>query len=186
MSQAFSPQADMSSNRLSGGFLRTLTALKQPKNILEVGMFFGYATLCMCEGAPQAAVTCLEWDGRYVELAKDSFDAHPCTNTITIVQGDATQTMLEQMQQQQFDFIFIDADKQSYTFYVEHAIAHLPIGGVLVVDNSLWGGRVIDTNAHNDIHTHAIDSVNTMLLNHPNMINTLIPIRDGVHVAIKI
>ncbi len=186
IAQEFSPQAGMSSNRLSGGLLRTLTAIKQPQHILEVGVFFGYSTLCMAEGAPQAKITALEWDGRYVELAKDSFDAHPCTNTITVVQGDALETIVQQMQRHQFDFIFIDADKQSYVFYVQHAINHLPSGGVLVVDNTLWGGRVTDMNTHDDVHTKAIDSANKMLLEHPNMINTLIPMRDGIHVAVKI
>ena len=182
----FSPQAMMSSNRLSGGFLRTLTAIKHPKNILEVGMFFGYSTLCMAEGAPCAKITTLEWDGRYIELAKDSFDAHPCTNQITVVQGDASETIIQQMDKQQFDFIFIDADKQSYEHYVHLAIEHLPIGGTLVVDNTLWGGRVLDTHTHDDEHTIAIDSVNNILLHAKNMINVLIPIRDGMHVAVKI
>lgn len=183
--ERFSPQAMMSSNRLSGGFLRTLTAMKQPKNILEIGLFFGYSTLCMAEGSPDSMITSLEWDGRYIEIAKDNFQSHPCTNIFHVIQGDATKTIEHQMQQTQFDFIFIDADKQNYPFYVSCAIAHLPSGGVLVVDNTLWGGKVLDVHTHNDPHTMGIDEANKMILTNPNMINTLIPIRDGMHVAVK-
>ena len=178
----FAPQADMCSDRLSGAMLRTLTALHKPKKILELGLFYGYATLCMAEGAPNADITCIEWDGRVIDSAKDFFDKHYCTNTITVIHADANEKLAEVLEQNQFDFIFIDADKKGYVNYVEQCSEHLQSGGVMVVDNTLWRGRVIDPENEKD---STVDESNKILMEDNRFENVLIPIRDGMHLAVR-
>ncbi len=178
----FAPQADMCSDRLSGAILRTLTALHKPKKILELGLFYGYATLCMAEGAPEAEITCIEWDGRVIDSAKDFFDKHHCTNKITVIHGDANEKIENVLAREQFDFIFIDADKNGYVNYVEKCANHLQRGGVMLVDNTLWRGRVVEPENEKDC---IVDESNKILLEDIRFENVLMPIRDGMHLAVK-
>ncbi|MGB1361476.1 MAG: O-methyltransferase [Alphaproteobacteria bacterium] len=179
----FAPQADMCSDRLSGSFLRTISLLKQPKNILELGMFYGYATLCMAEGSPQAKITCVEHDGRVIDRAKDFFDAHPCKNEINVIHADANTELDKILSSEQFDFIFIDADKRAYADYAEKCCDHLQSGGVLIVDNTLWRGGILETDT--DEKAISVDEANKYILNDDRFENVLLPVRDGMHLAIK-
>ena len=178
----FAPQADMCSDRLSGAMLRTLTTLHKPKKILELGLFYGYATLCMAEGAPDAEITCIEWDGRVIDSAKDFFDKHGGDNSITVIHGDANEKLAGVLSENQFDFIFIDADKTGYVNYVNQCKEHLKSGGVMVVDNTLWRSRVLDPENEKDC---AVDESNKILLDDDTFENVLMPIRDGMHLAVK-
>ena len=179
----FAPQADMCSDRLSGGFLRTITAMNKPKNILELGMFYGYSTLCMMEGAPNAKITCVESDGRVIDRAKDFFDAHPCKNIINVIHKDANTELDNILASEQFDFIFIDADKKAYGDYVEKCCDHLQTGGVIVVDNALWRGEVLDTETNEK--ANSVDEANKYILNDDRFENAMLPIRDGIHIGIR-
>ena len=179
----FAPQADMCSDRLSGGFLRTITAMNKPKNILELGMFYGYSTLCMAEGSPDAKITCVESDGRVIDTAKDFFDAHPCKNIIDVLHCDANVELDNILESQQFDFIFIDADKRATADYVEKCCNHLQSGGIIVVDNSLWRGSVLNTE--NDEKANSVDEANKYILNDDRFENAMLPIRDGIHIGVR-
>lgn len=179
----FAPQADMCSDQLSGSFLRNIALLKQPKNILELGMFYGYSTLCMAEGSPNAKITCVEHDGRVINIAKDFFDAHPCNNIINVIHADANTQLDEILSNEKFDFIFIDADKKAYVDYVKKCCNHLDTGGVLIVDNALWRGNILNTE--NDEKAISVDECNKELLNNERFENSLLPVRDGMHLAIR-
>ena len=156
---SFAPKADMCSNSMSGGFLRILTSLKKPKHILEIGMFFGYATLCMAQGYKDADITCLESNKNVITKVKRYLKHHKI-DTITIVYGDAKVTLEPTLAQKRFDFIFIDAEKCGYPYYVKTCCDHVSIGGVIVVDNALWSGKVLDPK---DKQTVAIDEANKIL-----------------------
>ena len=180
----FAPQTpDMSSDRLAGAVLRTLVAIKQPKSILEVGTFVGYSTLCMLEGYADGKITCLDWDERTVKMATERFAGTPYENRVHIIQGDASESMQNHLNHDQFDFIFIDADKRSYLHYVQWCYDHMPIGGVLVLDNALWKGRVVNPQS---LHDKGVDNANKWLAEHKGLVNAMIPVRDGMHIVVKV
>lgn len=179
----FAPQTPaMSSDRMSGAVLRTLVTALQPKSILEVGTFVGYATQCMLEGAPQAQVTCLDWDERTVNMVQERFGKGAYGHRWRILHGDAYDSMMHQINHETFDFVFIDADKVSYPKYVQWCYDHMPVGGVMVVDNALWHGRVLDPQSHHDVGVH---DANTWIANHSKLTNVLLPVRDGMHICVK-
>ena len=182
--RAFAPQTpDMSSDRQAGAVLRTLVAIKQPKSILEVGTFVGYSTLCMLEGCAGAKMTCLDWDTRTVKMATERFAGTPYENRIDIIEGDAYDSMQNQLNRHQFDFIFIDADKRAYLNYVQWCYDHMSMGGVMVVDNALWKGRVVCPET---LHDQGVDNANKWLAGHEGLINAMIPVRDGMHIVVKV
>ena len=180
----FAPQTpDMSSDRLGGAVLRTLVAIKQPKSILEVGTFVGYSTLCMLEGCDAPHMTCLDWDARTVKMARERFANTPYESRINIIEGDAYDSMQNHLANHQFDFIFIDADKRAYLHYVQWCYEHMPIGGVLVVDNALWKGRVVNPAS---LHDKGVHDANTWLARNEGLVNALVPVRDGMHIVVKV
>ena len=180
----FAPQTpDMSSDRLGGAVLRALVAIKQPKSILEVGTFVGYSTLCMLEGCEESKITCLDWDERTVKMATERFVGTDYENRVNIILGDAYESMQNTLDHAQFDFIFIDADKRSYLQYVQWCYEHMPVGGVLVLDNALWKGRVVNPQSLHDI---GVDNANKWLAEHVGLINAMIPVRDGMHIVVKV
>ena len=180
----FAPQTpDMSSDKLAGAVLRTLVAVRQPSSILEVGTFVGYSTLCMLEGCDKATVTCLDWDERTIAMVKDRFAGTPYQSRMHIIKGDAYESMQDKLTQHQFDFIFIDADKRSYLPYVQWCYDHMSMGGVLVLDNALWKGRVVEPE---NLHDKGVDSANKWLAEHEGLVNALIPVRDGMHIVVKV
>lgn len=180
---AFAPQTPaMSSDRMSGAVLRTLVTALQPLSILEVGTFVGYATLCMLEGTPDAKITCLDWDKRTVNMVQKRFGNSSYAPRWRIIHGDAYDSMQGELNQQQFDFVFIDADKVSYAKYVQWCYDHMPVGGVMVVDNALWHGRVLNPQSHHDMGVH---NANQWIAAHPNLTNVLLPVRDGMHICVK-
>lgn len=179
----FAPQSpDMSSDKLGGAVLRTLVTALRPKNILEVGTFVGYATLCMLEGDENCQITCLDWDERTVGMVRERFGNSDYAHRWQILHGDAYETMQTHLAEKTYDFIFIDADKVSYPKYAQWCYDHMPVGGVMVVDNALWQGRVLNPQSN---HDHGVHTTNVWIQEHPNLTNVLLPVRDGMHICVK-
>jgi caffeoyl-CoA O-methyltransferase len=177
-----SPQ--MQVGRVEGTLLKTLVAISRARRVLEVGTFTGYSGLSMAEALPDDGelITC-DVDPRATEAARGFFDRSPHGKKIRIALGDATQTIGAMPLDPPFDLVFIDADKGNYSVYFELALPRLKQGGLIVADNTLWSGKVLDPQ---DADDHAIVAFNQKVQADPRVENVLLTVRDGMMLARKL
>ena len=165
-----------------GNFLQSLIKMSKSKKILEIGMFTGYSALKMAEALPEdGQVHTCELMDRHVQTASSFFNRSKHKDKITILQGEANKT-LEQLSINSYDFVFIDADKQNYCEYYKKSIKLLKPGGIVVLDNMLWSGGVINPQ---DIDSKALADTADYIYTDDRVYNFLVPIRDGLMVCIK-
>lgn len=172
---------DMLSGPSVTGLLRFLIHLSNAERVLELGMFTGYSTLAMALALPDnGSVTACENNLKYIKLAKSMFAKSDVEHKIDIQYGDAIKTLgnLEPW----FDLIFLDADKDNYLAYYEKCIPLLKKGGILVIDNAWLAGKVRDSGDRKGRVVHAL---NMAVQENKNMVNVLLPFRDGIHLAVK-
>lgn len=177
--------AEMLSGHLSSAFLQFLIRLIDAKKILEIGTFTGHGALSMAEALPDdGQIITLEKSTPGHEFAKRYFAQSPHGHKIDARLGLALELLPELINTVAgtFDLIFIDADKPNYPNYVDASIKLLRIGGLMIVDNALWGGRVLNPETKQDI---GIDTTNKRILQDPRLENILLPIADGMHLARK-
>jgi caffeoyl-CoA O-methyltransferase len=172
-----SPQ--MQVGRVEGRFLELMVKVTGARRVLEVGTFSGYSSLAMAAGLPEGGklITC-DIDPIATEIAKRYWARAAWGDKIELRLGDAA-TTLEQLRAagERFDLVFIDADKEGYIRYFELALDMLPIGGVLLADNTLWSGRVLDPQSESD---HAIVRFNEHVKHEPRVEHVLLSVRDGI------
>lgn len=167
---------------LEGNLLRLLVGLSGARRVLEIGTFTGFSALCMASALPEDGelVTC-EMSEKHASIARQFFERSPDGKKIDLRLGPALDT-IRQLPADHFDVIFVDADKQGYPAYYEEAMRLLRKGGLLIGDNTLWGGRVLDPQ---DENTRAIVAFNQRAKNDPRVEHVLLPVRDGVHLIRK-
>lgn len=174
----------MQVGRVEGAFLRLLVQLSGARRVLEIGTFSGYSALSMAAGLPEDGrlVTC-DIDPKAVAIARRYFDESGLGHKIEIRLGRALQT-LEQLQKANagFDLVFIDADKEGYVDYWEAVLPMLGPGGLVVADNTLWSGRVLDPQSASD---HAIVRFNRRVAEDERVEQVLLSVRDGIMLARK-
>ena len=172
----------MISGQLVGSFLQAIIQAIQAKRIVEVGMFTGFSALKMAEVLPDEGIinTC-ELMEKHIKTARSFFDKSDYGNKISIYAGPALQS-LEQMQSGSFDMAFIDADKINYLEYYHRCLTLIRRNGVIVLDNMLWSGEVIDPK---DDDSKAIRKTGDFIQKDDRVFNTLLPIRDGLMLCIK-
>ena len=162
---------------LVGRFLGMLVAFGRPRRILEVGTFTGYSALSMAEALPaDGRIVTLELSADHAALAQRHIDASPYADRIEIRLGPAIETL--RTLQGPFDLVFIDADKQGYVDYYEAALPLLAPGGLLVADNVLWNGLVLDPQP--DERTAAIIRFNEHVARDPRVETVMLTLRDGM------
>ena len=172
----------MISGQLVGNFLQSIILMISAKKIVEVGMFTGFSALKMAEVLPDdGSVHTCELMDKHIKTAQSFFDKSDHGNKITIHSGPALQS-LEQMHAGSFDLAFIDADKINYLDYYKICFTLIRKGGVIILDNMLWGGDVL--NPIND-DAIAIRKTGDFIQSDHRIINTLFPLRDGVMFCIK-
>jgi caffeoyl-CoA O-methyltransferase len=178
-----SAHANMQVGNIEGTFLRLLVAISGAKRVLEVGTFTGYSALSMAEALPEDGelITC-DVDPHATGIAQSFFDRSPHGKKIKIRLGDARDTLRSLPENQLFDLVFLDADKAGYCDYFELAMPRLKQGGLLIADNTLWSGKVLDPKTADDI---GIDAYNTKITKDPRVDNALLSIRDGIMLARK-
>jgi caffeoyl-CoA O-methyltransferase len=161
---------------LEGSFLKMMVRVSGAKRVLEIGMFTGYSALMMAEGLPQdgSLITC-EIDEKHIAIAKKYFARSEFGKKIEVREGPAMDS-LKQLPGP-FDFVFIDADKTNYKNYYEAVLPKMPSGGVILVDNVLWGGSVLDPK---DDDGKAIAQFNDHVARDNRVDRVLLTIRDGV------
>ncbi len=172
----------MLSGSLVGGLLQTLIRISGAVNVLEIGMFTGYSALKMAEVLPQNGTldTCELMD-KHIKTATEWFKKSKNGFKITIHKGPAIQS-LEKMKRFSFDMVFIDADKVNYPKYHKIALKLLKIGGIGVLDNMLWSGKVIDPL---DKESIALRETAELIINNDRLSPLLLPVRDGVMIYHK-
>ena len=172
----------MLSGSLVGGLLQTLIRISGAVNVLEIGMFTGYSALKMAEALPQNGTlnTCELMD-KHIKTATEWFKKSKNGFKITIHKGPAIQS-LEKMKGLLFDMVFIDADKVNYPKYHKVALKLLKIGGIGVLDNMLWSGKVIDPL---DKESIALRETAELIINNDRLSPLLLPVRDGVMIYHK-
>jgi len=169
---------------LEGAFLKMMTQLVGAKRVLEIGMFTGYSALCFAEALPAAGtvITC-EINEKSAAVAQRYFAQVPFGSKISIRMGPALDTM--RTLTDQFDLIFIDADKINYLNYYRRALDLLAPNGVILIDNVLWSGEVLKQPPP-DESTAAIQELNRTVAADPHVIAVLVTIRDGVLVVRRV
>lgn len=178
-------QPRMLSGALQGRFLSVLTKLLRPKRILEVGTFTGYATLCLAEGLPtEGTIDTVDVNEELVDFQRHFFDRSPWGSQINQHLGDALEVIPRLAEN--YDLVFLDADKKNYLNYLALLTPKINSGGVLLSDNVLWSGKVIDEAQQKDRDTAVLLEFNNQLANHPSFETVLLPLRDGLTLSRKI
>ncbi|MDH0288247.1 class I SAM-dependent methyltransferase [Pseudomonas sp. GD04087] len=171
-----------------GQFLALLVKLMGAKHILEIGTFTGYSALCMAEALPEGGhILCCDLAGEYNDIARSYWHDAGVDSRIELRLGPALATLeglVAGDQQGSFDLVFIDADKANYPTYLEHALALLREGGLVVFDNVLWGGRVLEVDSQS-ADTRAIQQLNLALKRDERVDYSLVPIGDGMSLCRK-
>jgi len=163
---------------VEGTFLKMLVQISGAKRVLEIGTFTGYSALSMAAGLPDDTelITC-EIDLEHARIAQTFFDRSPHGKRIVLMLGPALDTLRALPTDTTFDFVFIDADKENYLNYYEAVLPRLKSGGLIVADNTLWSGKVLDPKEKSD---HAIVAFNAHVANDPRVEQVLLSVRDGV------
>jgi caffeoyl-CoA O-methyltransferase len=169
--------------KVEGNLLRLLVRLTGARRVLEIGTFTGYSALCMASALPDDGklVTC-EIADAHADIAEEFFARSPDGAKIELRRGRAMET-LRTFPDESFDLVFIDADKESYEAYYEEAIRLLRQGGLMVADNTLWSGRVLQPESEED---HAIVAFNKRVMGDPRVEQVLLTVRDGIMLARKV
>lgn len=171
-----------------GQFMAMLVRLMNAQRILEIGTFTGYSALCMALAlAPGGRIVTCDISEEWTGVARRYWAEAGVSDRITLRLGPAVATLdglLSSREGSQFDLAFIDADKANYQGYYERALALARPGGLIIVDNVLWGGSIIDAKKE-DADTVAIRAFNTRIRDDERVDLSLVPIGDGLTLAMK-
>jgi caffeoyl-CoA O-methyltransferase len=173
---------DMLSGRVVGQLLKMIIKISGAKRVLEIGTFTGYSAVMMAEALPiDGELITLEMNFRYQKIAQKHFESCKVGNKIKMIKGNAQQTIKEL--EGSFDLVYLDGDKLRYEFYYESVMPLLKSGSLIIADNVLWDGMVLDPE---DEKSKAIAAFNKMVADDKRVEQVLLPIRDGVNVIRKI
>ncbi len=163
--------------------LYQLAVISNAKKVFEMGSAIGYSTIWWARAVGKGGrVFYTDGDRKNAQQARDYFERAKVADQITVSVGDALELLSEQ--KQEFDIIFNDVDKEDYPRVLRLAVPRLRKGGLFVTDNVLWSGRVADPR-NKEATTKAIMEFNKLLYGSPELFTTILPIRDGIAVAIK-
>lgn len=172
----------MQVGRVEGAFLKLMVQVSGARDVLEIGTFSGYSALAMASGLPDAGrlVTC-DVDPVATAMARRYFDESPWGDKIELRLGPAAETLRSLNEEEaRFDLVFIDADKENYVGYWDAVLPMVRAGGVILADNTLWSGRVLDPKDPSD---HAIVSFNDRVRTDDRVDYVLLTVRDGIMFA---
>ena len=172
----------MLSGHFQGRVLSMLSKLIRPMNILEIGTYTGYSALCLCEGMQSNGMLhTIDIKEELVNFQRKYFDKSLWGKQIVQHLGQATDII--PALDMKFDLVFIDADKENYPNYFELILPKMNPGGIILSDNVLWSGKVLEPIAPNDVSTEVLVAYNQLLKNDPRVETVLLPIRDGLTVS---
>lgn len=182
------PMAIMQISPEQGQFMRLLVELLDVRRALEIGTFTGYSALCVALAmADEGRLLCCDTSEEWTAIAQTHWREAGVADKIDLRIAPALQTLdalLAEGGAGQYDFAFIDADKQNYSHYYERCLELLRVGGLIAVDNTLWSGAVADAN-NTEASTRAIRAFNAQLYDDARVSLSLLPVGDGLTLARK-
>lgn len=178
-----------------GKFLELMTLIKDPENVLEIGTAIGFSGIFIARALKTSGkLTTIELSKPNIEIAENNFARAGIKNKVNIIYGDALKVLPEltnaypgEPRPRRFDMVFIDARKEEYKKYLDHAINLINHNGIIIVDNLLWQGQTAGGPKVKDEHiaaTEALKKFNRYFLKHPVITSTILPVGDGTGLAI--
>jgi len=175
-------QPRMLSGHFQGRVLSMISKLVRPINILEIGTYTGYATLCLAEGMQEnGSIDTIDINEELFDIQKKYFDLSSWKNQIAQHLGDALEIIPNL--NKKYDLVFIDADKDNYLKYFEMIVPIVNKGGIILSDNVLWSGKVLEKPDPRDVSTNVLVEYNKKINSDSRVETVLLPIRDGLTVS---
>ena len=175
----------MLSGKIQGNFLAIISKLIKPFNVLEIGTYTGYSTLCIAKGLnPAGMIHTIDKNEELLQIQNKYFEKSGLRNQIKQYTGDAL-AIIPKLKFD-FDMVFLDADKENYVKYLELISPILKPGGVLLTDNVLWHGKILESSENQDRVTRLIDNFNKKILEDKSLNTVMLPIRDGISLTLKL
>ena len=169
----------MLSGHLQGRILKMFCRMMQPRRVLEIGTYTGYATLCLAEGLPEdGLVHTLEINDEMEDFIFKYLNQSPLQEKIRVHFGDALE-IIPQLDEQ-FDLVFIDADKRLYSAYYDLVFPKVRAGGLILADNTLWDGKVVENIPASDKQSLGILAFNEKIKQDERVEKVILPLRDGL------
>ncbi len=168
-----------------GAFMRLLVAATGARHAIEVGTFTGYSALCVAQGLPaDGRLICLDMDDDWTAIAREHWSRAGVADKIDLRIGPALESLRNLEPDLEFDFAFIDADKTEYDAYYEAILPRIRPNGLLLFDNMLWGGGLLDEGLEHPSGL-ALKDLNEKLTRDPRVENALLPFADGIQICRK-
>ena len=175
----------MLSGHYQGRLLSLISKLIKPKSILEIGTYTGYSTLCLIEGLEKKGlIHTIDHNEELLNIQNKFFKRAKVSNRIKQYTGDAKEIIKNL--KVKFDLIFIDADKENYPLYYDLVFDKLKSGGIIIADNILWSGKILEKVEKDDYATQSIIKFNNKIKNDERVEKIILPIRDGLSLIRKI
>ncbi len=175
----------MLSSVFQGNLLSIISKIKNPRKILEIGTYSGYSTLCLADGLnDDGQIHTIDKNEELLHIQNKYFDKSIHRKKIIQHTGNALNIIPNL--NLKFDIVFIDADKENYSEYLKMILPNMNKGAVLITDNILWHGKVVDQDKEIDYKTRKIAEFNKNLANESSLKSIIIPIRDGISIAVKL
>ncbi len=177
-------QPRMLSGQMQGRLLALFSTMMRPRRVLEIGTYTGYSALCLAEGlAEDGLLITIDANEELESFTRSFFDKSPFGDKIDFRIANAVE--LIPVLSDTFDIVFIDADKKNYGLYYDLVFDKVRSGGVIIADNVLWSGKVVQTEKKIDKDTQALLDFNQKIHNDPRVSHLLLPVRDGLMIAWK-
>ena len=174
----------MISGHYQGRILSLISKIISPKKILEIGTYTGYSAICLCEGMDKDGILhTIDNNKELVEIQNKYFKKANLNNKIVQHSGDA-KNIIPSIDEE-FDIVFIDADKESYPEYYDLIINKVRSGGIIIADNILWSGKILEKVEKDDQATKSIIEFNNKIIEDNRVKNIILPIRDGLNIVRK-
>jgi len=175
----------MLSGHLQGRALSMFSKMIRPKIVLEIGTYTGYSAICFSEGLrDNGKIYTIDINEELESMSSYYFEKAGIKDKVKQYVGNALEIV--PTIKDNFDLVFIDADKENYSNYFDIVINKMPIGGFIIADNVLWSGKVVEKMKNNDSETKALKDYNTKIHQSDRVENLLLPIRDGLMICQKV
>lgn len=177
----------MLSGHVQGRLLATISHLIRPQRVLELGTFAGYSALCLAEGlAPGGKVVTIEKNDELEDFIRENLALTPLGEHVELRIGAVSEVLPTLPPSELFDLVFVDADKREYIANYEQLFPLVRVGGLILADNTLWDGHIIEPEYDHDKQTLALRAFNDHIQADPRVENVILPIRDGLTFIRKI
>lgn len=172
----------MLSGHIQGRFLSMLSKMKSPSTILEIGTYTGYGTLCLLEGLKEdGKIFTIDRNEELLKIQNKYFEESGKRDKIIQLTGNAKEILNDL--NETYDLVFIDADKENYIGYFNQVSERLNKNGIIISDNVLWSGKVLDSSLEKDEETNALVNFNKILNEDKRFETVILPLRDGLSIS---